>query len=364
MKISHSAQKQVVGIEAFGWFAPHTFDFCLFEPRRDCTHHTCGHLVLQFEDILDRSFEAICPKMGRGRGIDKLPGNSDSIGRFPHTAFEKVPHAQLAARLRHVHRPAFVREARIARDHKQPAETRQSGNDVLDHPISRVLLLGIATQVRERKHCNRRLVRESKSWLCGRSRSHELFAREAVDADRLRNVLKLLLAEVHKRELHLAADVFIHLAGDANAPGLCKVFETRSDVDAVAIDAGVVKDDITLIDTDAETHATSFFYISIALRHRSLDRHRTFGCAHDAAKLRQDTVTSGVNDAAAVLLDHREYDSLMLLETANRIGFIRAHEGAVSCDVGRKNCRQPAGNLGLFWPFRHLRHLADTWSKY
>src|SRR5262249_6849128 len=53
---------------------------------------------------------------------------------------------------------------------------------------------------------------------------------------------------------------------------------------------------------------------------------------------------------------------LMLLETANRIGFIRAHEGAVSCDVGRKNCRQPAGNLGLFWPFRHLRHLADTRS--
>src|SRR5262245_26207364 len=71
--IGQSAQVTVVGIEAFGWFASSTFDFCLFEPRRDCPDHFCSHLVLQLEDVLDRPFEAIRPKMGARYGIDKLP---------------------------------------------------------------------------------------------------------------------------------------------------------------------------------------------------------------------------------------------------------------------------------------------------
>jgi hypothetical protein len=40
-----------------------------------------------------------------------------------------------------VHRPALVGEARIARDHKQPAETRQANNDFLNHPVGKVILL-------------------------------------------------------------------------------------------------------------------------------------------------------------------------------------------------------------------------------
>ena len=63
VSIGPSAQKQVVGIKALGWFAPGTFDFCLSEPRRDCAHHTCRNLVLQREDILNCTFDAIRPKM-------------------------------------------------------------------------------------------------------------------------------------------------------------------------------------------------------------------------------------------------------------------------------------------------------------
>jgi len=95
----------------------------------------------------------------------------------------------------------------------------------------------------------------------------------------------LLLAEVYKRELDLAGDLFIHLAGDANAAGL--------------------------------------------------------------RELRKNPVAGGVDDAAAVFGDHGKYDGLMLLETANRVGFVRTHEGAVSSDVGRKNCCQPAEDLSL-----------------
>jgi hypothetical protein len=38
-----------------------------------------------------------------------------------------------------------------------------------------------------------------------------------------------------------------------------------------------------LIDPDAEPHAASFFYASIALRHSPLDCNRTLGCIQDTA---------------------------------------------------------------------------------
>jgi len=109
----------------------------------------------------------------------------------------------------------------------------------------------------------------------------------------------------------------------------------------------------SLIDADAEAHAAGFFYASIALRHRPLDCHRALSCVRDTAELCEDPIAGGVNDAASALCDHGEYDGPMHLEVANRTGFIRTQEGAVTSDVGRKNCCQPAENLGLFRPFGH-----------
>jgi len=87
---------------------------------------------------------------------------------------------------------------------------------------------------------------------------------------RLRDVLKLLFAKVYKRELHPTAYVLIHLAGDADPPGSAR-FRGGSDVDAVGIDAGIVKDNVTLIDADTEALEAWFVYISISLRHRPLE---------------------------------------------------------------------------------------------
>src|SRR5262249_13887850 len=98
----------------------------------------------------------MCP----GCCVDKLPCNADPIGRFPDTAFEQVAHAQLTAHLPNVDGLALVSEARIARDYKQPPDTRQSSNDVLDHAVSKVFLLGIAAQVGESEDGDRGIVRK------------------------------------------------------------------------------------------------------------------------------------------------------------------------------------------------------------
>src|SRR5262245_14618235 len=75
--------------------------------------------------------------------------------------------------------------------------------------------------------------------------------------------------------------------------------------------------DIALIDADAEAHAASLFHVGIALRHNPLDHHRALDRVHDASELSEDAIAGGVDNPTAVLRDHREYDGLMLLETAN-----------------------------------------------
>ena len=80
-------------------------------------------------------------------------------------------------------------------------------------------------------------------------------------------------------------------------------FATSSDVNAIAIDAGVVEGDVTLIDPDAETHAASFFYP--ALRSAIV---RWIATATQAAftaltKFCEDSIAGGVNDASAMLLE-------------------------------------------------------------
>jgi hypothetical protein len=90
--------------------------------------------------------------------------------------------------------------------------------------------------------------------------SRELFARDSVDADRLRDVLKLLLADTNASCI-LPAMSSNTLREIQMPPGSAR-FSRR----AVA---GVVKDDVTLIDADAKAHAASFFYLSVALRHHS-----------------------------------------------------------------------------------------------
>ena len=73
------------------------------------------------------------------------------LRRLAHAAFQHVAHAQLAAHLLHVDRPALVGEARVARDDEQPADARQRRDDVLDHAVGEIVLLGVAAQVQERQ---------------------------------------------------------------------------------------------------------------------------------------------------------------------------------------------------------------------
>ena len=70
-----------------------------------------GDLILQFEDVVERAFEAIGPEMRPGCRVDQLPGDADAVGGLADAAFQHIAHAQLAADLLHVHGAALVGEA-------------------------------------------------------------------------------------------------------------------------------------------------------------------------------------------------------------------------------------------------------------
>jgi hypothetical protein len=51
--------------------------------------------------------------------------------------------------LPNINGPAFVGEARIMRDHKQPAQPRQRRDNFLHHAVREIVLFRIAAQVGE-----------------------------------------------------------------------------------------------------------------------------------------------------------------------------------------------------------------------
>ena len=82
------------------------------------------HFVLQVKHVLQRAAKTVCPEMRVSRRVDQLRGNAHASARSAHRAFEDIAHAQFAADLLYVDGLAFVRQARIAGDHEEPADTR------------------------------------------------------------------------------------------------------------------------------------------------------------------------------------------------------------------------------------------------
>jgi hypothetical protein len=89
---------------------------------------------------------------------------------------------------------ALVDETRIARDHEQPLDARQTRNDVFDHPVGEILLLGVAAHVLERQHRDGRLVGQREASGLGRRGGLRLGGDadlQGIGADRLGDVLEL-----------------------------------------------------------------------------------------------------------------------------------------------------------------------------
>jgi hypothetical protein len=165
---------------------------------------------------------------------------------------------------------------------------------------------------------------------------------------RAADVLDLPLAHILEAERQLATDLIVDGIGHEHATRVGQRFEPRRDVDAVAVDPGLVVDHIPQIDPDTELHSATLRHVRVALGHHALDLDRALGRADDTRKLGHDAVSGGVDDPPAVAADQRQDHALMGLEVAHGGGLIRVHEPAVAGDVGGKNGGEPTRQRGLF----------------
>ena len=89
---------------------------------RDARNRRCN-VVLKLENISEFGIEAISPEMYTGRRVKQLRANADAISSPANRAFQHIQDPKLSADPFQVDGLAFVSEARIAGDHKEPAYT-------------------------------------------------------------------------------------------------------------------------------------------------------------------------------------------------------------------------------------------------
>src|SRR5215470_8180962 len=126
--------------------------------RLDDTGDAHGHLVLEVEDIFQLALETIGPQMRAGIRVNQLSRDADAIAALTYRTLEHVTHTQFPTNPFHVYCLALVGEGRIAGDYEQPTDAGQRGDDLLDHPVGKIILLGIAAQIEERQDRDRRLI--------------------------------------------------------------------------------------------------------------------------------------------------------------------------------------------------------------
>ena len=96
---------------------------------------------------------------------------------------------------------------------------------------------------------------------------------------------------------------------------------------------------------NADTELDSLFLrnVGVLFGHFFLDFHRTARCIDGARELDQDAIPSGLDDTTFVLGD-LGIDQLAAqrFEACQRAGLIVAHQPAISRDIRREDCCEPA----------------------
>src|SRR5262245_41740245 len=94
----------------------------------------------------------IGPQMRNRLRFDQLRGNAHEVTALSNRALKHISHPKFAPDLSDVDGLPLVSEARIARDHEQPTNPGEGCCDLLDHAVSKIVLLRITRHVPEWQH--------------------------------------------------------------------------------------------------------------------------------------------------------------------------------------------------------------------
>src|SRR6516225_402695 len=328
-------------VQALRRLAQHPLLLGLRQRRLYNRGDTCGNFVLHREDVAEIAIITVVPDMrGIGR-VDQLRCHADPVAAFAHRAFEHIADTQLAPDPLYVDRLAFVSEARITGDDKEPANAGERGNDLLDHPVGEILLLPVSGHVLKGQDRDRRLVGERGRRSGRQRRAGRCAENDSIGAHGSCDVLDLLLAEIVKGEVEAVAHLLVRRGAEADPARLGQRFEPGGDVDAVAENVAILDDDVADIDAHAKFDVPLCRCRGVTGEHLPLHLDRTAHRIDDAGELGEEAVAGRLDDATPMLGDFG-----IAQFTANRSQrreralFVLAHQPRIAGDIDRQNGRQ------------------------
>ena len=235
---------QVPGVHAVRRLAPGAEILRGVELRLDRGDDRLGDLVLHREHVGEVAVVALRPDVAAGGDVVELRRDAHALAVLAHAAFDHVADAELLGDLLHVDGLALVGERGVARDHEEPAQLGQRGDDVLADAVGEILLLRIAAHVGEGQHGDGGPVGQRQ----GRARCSRLrpAGRRQVPARR-RSTLRAHVADEAQALARDGADQLLVLAAVADrlARGVDAAGQGRIRHDAAAPDR---RDEIVLAD--------------------------------------------------------------------------------------------------------------------
>ena len=148
----------------------------------------------------------------------------------------------------------------------------------------------------------------------------------------------MLLAAVLEHDIEAAFHIFLHPSRYADAAGLSDAFQARGDVDAIAEDVAIVRDDVADVNADAQLNPPGRRDIEVGAGHGKLDIDGTARRIDRAGKFSQHSVAGSPDDPAAMVHNLRiEQIHPVILELLDRSFLVQPHQPAVPGDIGRQD---------------------------
>jgi hypothetical protein len=107
---------------------------------------------LQGEQIARVMVKPLGPKVRVGLSTDQLGVDTNLVSGSLYAPFQYIAHSQFAPNLPCVHWLVLVGERGVGRDHEHMCNARQIGSQILSNSISKVLLIGIVTEIGARQN--------------------------------------------------------------------------------------------------------------------------------------------------------------------------------------------------------------------
>ena len=128
-------------------------------------------------------------------------------------------------------------------------------------------------------------------------------------------------------------DLIVGRRRQADAAGFGNALEPGCDVDAVAEDVVLANDDVADMDADAEQNPLVGRLADREPVDPALELHRGPHRIDRAGKLREEAVAGVLDDAAAMLGDHRQDGGQQRGHARMRRFFVEMHEPRITGDI-------------------------------